>query len=147
MIFKGIVKPDDRFDLTMCNPPFHSSLAEANAGTSRKWQNLGKNTDKPKTLNFGGQNAELFCDGGEEAFIKRMILESIHFKTQCLWFTTLVSKSASLPNIYRALKQVNAVTVKTIEMAQGNKKSRFVAWTFLNVAHRNDWQVAGANRI
>ena len=147
MVFKGIVKPDERYDLTMCNPPFHSSLAEASAGTSRKWQNLGKNAGKCKTLNFGGQHAELFCEGGEVAFIQRMIIESAHIKTQCLWFTSLVSKSASLPTIYRTLKKVNAVTVKTIEMAQGNKKSRFVAWTFLDVAHKNAWQTAKASRI
>ena len=133
VIFKGIINSNDRFDLTMCNPPFHSSLAEANAGTARKWQNLGKNIDnKGKMLNFGGQNAELFCDGGEENFIKRMILESAHFKTQCVWYTTLVSKSASLPNVYRTLKQVNAATIKTIDMSQGQKKSRFVTWTFIN---------------
>jgi len=48
----------------------------------------------------------------------------------CIWFTTLVSKQENLPLIYKALKNVNALQVKTIDMAQGQKISRIVAWTF-----------------
>jgi len=138
-VFKGVVGPGERFNLTMCNPPFHGSLEEANTGTQRKWQNLGKGTSKHghknqgPALNFGGQAAELFCAGGEEAFVNRMVNESAQFASQCCWFTTLVSKAASLPGIYQALKRVHALQVKTIDMAQGQKKSRIVAWTFLKV--------------
>ena len=135
-IFKGVIKQGEHYDLTMCNPPFHASLAEAQAGTQRKWRGLGKGVSKSKgndqsvILNFGGQSNELFCEGGEEAFATAMISESKQFATQCLWFTTLISKAASLPSVYRALKKVNALEVKTIEMVQGQKKSRVVAWTF-----------------
>jgi len=55
-IFKGIVFDDEWFDLTLCNPPFHASLAEASEGTQRKWQNLGKQDAKDEAnpgLNFG----------------------------------------------------------------------------------------------
>jgi 23S rRNA (adenine1618-N6)-methyltransferase len=41
-IFKGIVKEGERFHLSICNPPFHASLEEANAVNERKWRNLGK---------------------------------------------------------------------------------------------------------
>ena len=58
-IFKGIITPKDYFHLTMCNPPFHASEAEANKGTQRKWKNLGKGHSNK--LNFGGQKAELWC--------------------------------------------------------------------------------------
>lgn len=125
-IFSGVVQPDESFDLVMCNPPFHSSLAEANSGTRRKWKNLGK---KPsQVLNFGGQGAELWCEGGEEAFVCEMIAESVAVKSR--WFTSLISKSASLPGIYRALNKAGVRDSCTIEMAQGQKKSRIVAWTF-----------------
>lgn len=125
-IFSGVVQADESFDLVMCNPPFHSSLAEANSGTRRKWKNLGK---KPsQVLNFGGQGAELWCEGGEEAFVCEMIAESVAVKSR--WFTSLISKSASLPGIYRALNKAGVRDSRTIEMAQGQKKSRIVAWTF-----------------
>jgi 23S rRNA (adenine1618-N6)-methyltransferase len=133
-IFKGIIQPNDFFNATLCNPPFHATLADAQAGTKRKWQNLGVNSSKTKTakLNFGGQAAELYCDGGEVAFVSRMIEESIQFKSQCTWFTSLISKAASLPSIYRTLKNAQASKVKTIDMSQGQKQSRIVAWTFNN---------------
>ena len=124
-IFKGILSDDFQFDLSMCNPPFHATLSEARAGTKRKWKNL---KIKTHALNFGGQSNELWCPGGETTFIKRMIEESINVK--CKWFTTLVSKASSLSNIYTALEKIGAAEVRTINMGQGQKKSRIVAWTF-----------------
>ena len=137
-IFQNIVTPNEKFDLTMCNPPFHATLAEARSGTQRKWRNLGIESNKKKipVLNFGGQGRELCCEGGEEAFVCRMIVESARYHGSCMWFTTLISKSASLPGVYRAIKKVNAVENRTIEMAQGQKKNRIVAWTFLDVQQR-----------
>lgn len=140
LIFKGVIHQGEKFALTMCNPPFHGSLEEAQAGTQRKWRGLGKNSAKlgstSLVLNFGGQNAELYCEGGEQAFVTAMIKESKQYATQCVWFTTLISKAASLPAVYSALKKVNALEVKTIEMSQGQKKSRIVAWTFLNTSQQ-----------
>ena len=144
-IFKGIIKPTDFFDITVCNPPFHASLAAAQAGTQRKWQQLaqGKASNKnlkTSTLNFGGQGAELYCAGGEKAFINSMITESTQFATQCFWFTTLVSAAANLPGFYKTLKKVGALQVKTIDMAQGNKKSRILAWTFFDEKQQQAWR-------
>ncbi len=125
-IFEGIVRPGESFDLTLCNPPFHASKRDAEAGTRRKWKNLGVNRENP--LNFGGRNAELWCEGGGEAFLCRMIDESR--KVDSRWFTSLVSKSATLPALYRALRSAGATEVKTIEMSQGQKVSRLIAWRF-----------------
>ncbi len=125
--FKGIIKKGERFDLTMCNPPFHASAAEAAAGTQRKLRNLG---GKKVGLNFGGTAGELWCAGGELAFIQRMITQSTTFAESCGWFTTLVSKSAHLPKLEQALRQVKASDIKVIDMAQGQKKSRILAWRF-----------------
>lgn len=124
-IFKGVVDENSTFAVSMCNPPFHASLSEAKAGTTRKWKNLKVKTN---ALNFGGQSNELWCPGGEVAFIKRMIEESINVK--CRWFTTLVSKASSLPSIYHTLDKVKPSEIRTISMGQGQKKSRIIAWTF-----------------
>jgi len=144
-VFKGVLKADELFDLTMSNPPFHASMSEARAGTERKWQNLGKKAvsksvgKKAPVLNFGGQAAELCCEGGEEGFVGRMIEESAQFSTRCLWFTSMVSKATSLPTIYRALKRVGVQDSRTIEMAHGQKKSRIVCWTFFSARQRQAW--------
>jgi 23S rRNA (adenine1618-N6)-methyltransferase len=128
--FKGIIQPDEVFDVSICNPPFHASLEEATTGTQRKIKNLGGKKSTKPTLNFGGQNAELWCEGGEENFIKKMIEESATIPNKCHWFTSLVSKKEHLPCIYQALKRVRAIEVRTIDMAQGQKISRIVAWRF-----------------
>jgi 23S rRNA (adenine1618-N6)-methyltransferase len=114
----------------MCNPPFHDSAAAARAGSERKRRNLGQAEDA--ALNFGGQQQELWCEGGEVAFILRMIAESKQFGRQVKWFTTLVSRGDNLPPLYRALTEAGAVKVVKKEMAQGQKQSRFIAWSFMD---------------
>ncbi len=138
-IFVNIINKDEKYDFTLCNPPFHKSLDEALAGNKRKVQNLTKQKNTKSALNFGGKNNELWCEGGEIAFIKNMIKESLKFPKNCLWFTTLVSKKENLPFIYKALKDIKAVEVKTIEMAHGQKISRIVAWTFLSKDEQKTW--------
>ena len=139
-IFKNIITPEDRFAFTICNPPFHKSEEEANKGTLRKISNLNQQKTTKAVLNFGGQNGELWCDGGELRFITQMIYESVKYPLNCLWFTTLVSKKENLSTIYKTLSKVNAVEIKTVNMAQGQKTSRFVAWTFMTADQQKAWQ-------
>jgi len=138
-IFRGIIQDGDFFDLTICNPPFHASVAEAQAGTMRKLRNLKQGKSAKPVLNFGGQHNELWCDGGEERFVRDMIFQSRQFAASCLWFSTLISKESNLTSVYRTLKKTGAVAVKTIPMGQGNKSSRIVAWTFLPADKQAQW--------
>lgn len=138
-IFQGIVAPRERFALTLCNPPFHASLAEASKGTERKLRNLGKAATAKPVLNFGGQKAELWCEGGEAAFLANMIAQSKAFASQCLWFSSLVSKKENLPAAKQGLSRVGARQVRVLEMAQGNKTSRVLAWSFLDEAASRQW--------
>jgi len=73
-------------------------------------------------------------------FITQMIFESAKYPLQCFWFTTLVSKKENLSSIYKTLSKVNAVEIKTVDMAQGQKTSRFVAWTFMTADQKKAWQ-------
>ncbi|CAM4144269.1 23S rRNA (adenine(1618)-N(6))-methyltransferase RlmF [Pseudoalteromonas ostreae] len=135
-IFKGVINSKDLFHLTLCNPPFHASAEEANKGSERKWKNLGKSPSK--TLNFGGQHNELWCEGGEQQFIVNMIIESEQFAQQCLWFTSLVSKKDTLPALQAQLQKQPVAEVKVVEMAQGQKVSRFIAWSYFDQATREE---------
>lgn len=138
-IFAGVSDAHEYFDLTLCNPPFHASLGEAKAGTQRKWQNLGKGAAQAPVLNFGGQGRELWCKGGEFAFVRRMIQESVPGHANVLWFSSLVSKSENLPMLQALLKEAGARDTRVLEMAQGQKKSRILAWTFMDEGQRRDW--------
>jgi 23S rRNA (adenine1618-N6)-methyltransferase len=105
-------------------------MKEASESTDRKWKNLGKSPDTNTTLNFGGKNAELWCEGGEERFLQHMITESENFAQSVGWFTSLISKKETLTSCYRALEKVKASDVRTINMQQGQKTSRILAWKF-----------------
>lgn len=139
-IFKNIILPEDKFTFTICNPPFHASAEEAKKSTNRKVVALHKDATIKPILNFGGQNTELWCKGGELGFLTQMIYESVKYPIQCFWFTSLVSKKENLKSIYKLLNKVGAVEIKTIEMAQGQKISRMVAWTFLSETQQKNWK-------
>ena len=138
-IFSGILQKDERVDVSICNPPFHASLEESQAGTLRKLSNLKNKKIIKAELNFGGKEGELWTEGGEKRFILNMIRESKRFGKSCCWFSTIVSKQSNLKYIYRELDEIMAEEYKTIPMGQGNKTSRIVAWTFLSVKEEKKW--------
>lgn len=127
-VLKSVVRPGERFALTVCNPPFNASPAEADAGTRRKWTNLGRRPGQER--NFGGHGGELWCPGGEAAFAQTLVEESAAFAGQVGWFTVLLSKASTVDGLKPALKRAKAADVRVVEMAQGQKKSRLLAWTF-----------------
>jgi 23S rRNA (adenine1618-N6)-methyltransferase len=139
-IFSGIIKEDEAFDFSLCNPPFHISADAALAGSQKKNKNLARHSHKRRgkdstaknqsSLNFGGQHNELWCEGGEFEFVRSMINESVDFKKQVKWFTTLLSKKENVAPLLHLAKKLGASECKTINMAQGAKASRFIAWRF-----------------
>ena len=149
-IFTGLLRNGENFDFTMCNPPFHASPDEVLAVSQRKWHKLGKpgaakgsasSMPQPR-LNFGGGGTELWCNGGERGFVKTMIEQSAQIPKRVLWFTTLLSKADNLTPLQGVLKKARVVDTRIINMAQGKKQSRIVAWSFLNAGERARWRRA-----
>ena len=138
--FYGVISKEEQIDITVCNPPFHASPEEAAEGTQRKNKNLKGNKEVEAGKNFGGKSNELWCEGGENKFVRNMVRESKKFASSCFWFTTLVSKQSNLKSIYKSLENEKAVEIKTIAMGQGNKTSRIVAWTFLTPLEQKEWR-------
>ena len=142
-IFTGLLRSGENFDFTMCNPPFHASPDEVLSVSQRKWNNLNKpgaqkGSAQPR-LNFGGGGTELWCNGGERGFVKTMIEQSTQIPRRVLWFTTLLSKADNLTPIKAVLKKARVVDTRIIDMAQGQKQSRIVAWSFLSAGERSKW--------
>ena len=140
VIFQSVLLRGEVVDLVCCNPPFHESAAAAQAGSQRKERNLRGTRNAAPVLNFGGQAAELWTDGGERGFVSRMILESARFSEQVCWFSVLVSKSENLQFLQGQLDRVGVREQRVIDMAQGNKKSRLLVWTFLTERQRAAWR-------
>jgi len=139
-LFDGIIQADDYFDFSMCNPPFHASREEAEAGTRRKWKNLKKHGKKPTHRSFSGQSNELWYPGGEKAFLKNMIHQSARIKNQVYWFTTLISKKSNVDAVEQMLRHFGAEDGRIIDLAYGNKTARLAAWTFLQDKQRRVWR-------
>jgi 23S rRNA (adenine1618-N6)-methyltransferase len=151
-VFRGIIKPGEQFDFSMCNPPFYESEQEATTQHIRKMRNLQRNNkmcadkfisksnmrDGKKGLEeraFGGMEHELWCTGGEKAFVGRMIKESSRdeYRHAVKWFTTLVSSESSILFFNKLLVtpgRTRARTIKVIDMNYGNKSSRILCWNF-----------------
>ena len=152
-MLEGLLLPGESFEVSLCNPPFHSSPEAAEEGARRKWKNLGKAAQGPPAakgkpaLNFGGQGAELWCPGGESQFVRRLIEESARDRARCFWFTTLVSKQSNVPSIQGALKRARAVESRVLELTQGQKTSRIVAWTFLDERQQAEWRARRWERV
>ncbi len=129
-IFEGVISPEDQFDITVCNPPFHASQKDAIRSNQQKVRNLALRSSKTTQLNFGGSADELWCNGGELLFLKKMIKESAHFKSQCRWFSSLVSNVENIKPALKILKKQAASNIKQLDMKQGNKLTRILAWSY-----------------
>ncbi len=138
-VLQTVFQPDELIDLVVCNPPFHASQAEAEAGTLRKLRNLKKKKIKQPQLNFGGKGGELWTDGGERRFVLNLINESAQYPKSCAWYSTLVSKQSNLKTFYDRIEYIGASMHKTKEMGQGNKTSRLISWTFLGANEMQAW--------
>lgn len=154
-IFQHLIQPGEHYQLTLCNPPFYASAEEAQAENQRKQRNLSRHQQKRQEVvssapeldgvssdpwgkakaraeqrNFGGQQNELWCEGGELAFLQRMARESREYSRQVDWFTSLVSKQDNVPLLLEYLKRQGAKKTEVVKMSQGQKISRFIAWCF-----------------
>ena len=125
-ILTDVIEKDDAFTIAMCNPPFYKSAEEAQGANRRKTRNLGTNAVR----NFAGNNNELWYVGGEKAFLHNYLYQSSLFKTQCVWFTSLVSKKENVESMQKSAKKLGAIAFKIIPMQQGNKVTRIVAWRY-----------------
>lgn len=141
-IFNGVVSSRELWDFTICNPPFHDSAESAKQQSLRKIKNLTAQKKPDVILNFGGQHRELWCQGGEVEFIQNMMTESLDWSRNCFWFTSLVSQKDHLMALEKMAKSLPIRQFKIIEWANGNKQTRFIAWSFLTPQQEKEWKLA-----
>ncbi|MFD2914697.1 23S rRNA (adenine(1618)-N(6))-methyltransferase RlmF [Psychroserpens luteus] len=138
-ILTGILKPTEKVNAAMCNPPFYKDEEHANESTLLKQKGLGKQTSKV-VRNFSGTAKELWYPGGEKAFVHNYLYQSSLLKTNCFWYTCLVSRTQHVLSMETSLKKLGATDFKILQIALGNKISRVVAWTFLTEKEQEDWK-------
>lgn len=142
-IIKGIMQANEYCDVSICNPPFHTSQEEAAHANKKKNRGLARNKTVTRTKetnkNFGGQHSELWYPGGEFAFVRKMIIESQAARTNCFLFSSLISQKKNIPKLQATLASCGAKFHTEIQIQHGNKISRLLAWSFLTDKQIKVW--------
>jgi len=168
-VFGGVWERDEAFDFVMCNPPFYPSAEAFAAESRRKVRNLarggkrraggrpgrddstagGSGAGRKGSDNFGGSGSELWCKGGEVAFVSRMVEESARYADRCLWFTSLVSRQDNVDKIEKRFKVKKTELVvgsgetikiwKKVRCGAGAKGSTILMWSYFPPEKHPEW--------
>ncbi|KAJ4390180.1 hypothetical protein N0V93_007654 [Gnomoniopsis smithogilvyi] len=112
-----------RIDFTMTNPPFYESEAEMLKSAAKK--------DRPPHSACTGAPIEMVCDGGEVAFVSRVLEESLILKERVQWYTAMFGMVSSLEIMVDKLRERAIDNYAVTEFVQGNKTRRWaLGWSF-----------------
>lgn len=117
-VLKNVILPHDTFDFTICNPPFFDLVSERKAkyGKVRTHHDLEESTQ-----------------GGEMMFLQKYAQESLNFKDQIKWFTTLCGKQSTCKFMKTYLEEmVSGLKIIIQEsILLGETKRWIIAWKFI----------------
>ncbi|KAJ7741984.1 S-adenosyl-L-methionine dependent methyltransferase [Mycena maculata] len=115
-------KEDARVDFTMCNPPFYSSHEDVLASAAAK-------EFEPSAV-CTGADVEMITPGGESAFVRRMVDESVGLRERCRWYTSMLGKMSSVTDVVEALRAHAIDNYGITEFVQGSTRRWAVVWSF-----------------
>ncbi|KAG8468058.1 hypothetical protein KFE25_007110 [Diacronema lutheri] len=168
-LLAGVRALDEEVDFVMCNPPFYGSASEFKRENARKLHGLAASARRrggaatpagagraagvgggatAGSDNFGGAESELWCPGGEVAFVGTLAAESRAAADSVLWFSSIVSRAEHVARVRSALASHRAspalggrsvAEVRTVLMGQGGKRTNLVFWSFKRPAERRAW--------
>lgn len=121
LILKGVIDEDKTYHFSMCNPPFF--------GLSETPKKRTEHRPPPKNATSGCQE-EVQTEGGEVAFVTKMIEDSAQLKDQVLIFTTLIGKRSSLRTLAKILEPYQVKSTIVTELRQGRTTRWVLAWSF-----------------
>ncbi|KAK6507467.1 hypothetical protein TWF481_005899 [Arthrobotrys musiformis] len=120
---EGEIISHERVDFTMCNPPFYSSINDMLSSA--------KNKAVPALSACTGSTTEMVTEGGEVAFVNRMVDESLKLQQKVRWYTSMLGKRSSVEKVVEKLKENKVDNYIVGEFVQGAKTRRWaVGWSF-----------------
>ncbi|XP_067010726.2 U6 small nuclear RNA (adenine-(43)-N(6))-methyltransferase [Anabrus simplex] len=125
-LLKGVLEPDVVYDFCMCNPPFFSSEDELDPVSKSRSPSRHPPHNAPT-----GSVGEVVVEGGEVAFIVRLMKESKELGTAVRIYTTKVGQKSSLLLLMVELRKLGVTSSAQTEFCQGNTARWGLAWTFL----------------
>ncbi|KAF9260061.1 S-adenosyl-L-methionine dependent methyltransferase [Marasmius fiardii PR-910] len=117
--------PSQNFYFTMCNPPFYSSTEDVVRSSEAK--EFG-----PSAV-CTGATVEMITEGGESAFVRRIVEESLVFGTRCKWYTSMLGKLSSVGEVVESLKANSIENYALTEFVQGQTRRWAVGWSFTRI--------------
>lgn len=112
-----------RLDFVMTNPPFYSSETDMLKSAAKK--------SRPPHSACTGAPVEMVCDGGEVAFVSRILDESLVLRERVQWYTAMFGIVSSLEVMVEKLREKAIDNYAVTEFIQGNKTRRWaIAWSF-----------------
>ena len=113
----------DSIDFTMTNPPFYESEEAMLRSASEK--------SRPPYTACTGAQVEMVTEGGEVAFVGRILEESLRLRNRVQWYTSMVGFMTSVTSLLKKIQEAGIDNFAVTEFVQGNKTKRWaVAWSF-----------------
>lgn len=110
-------------DFVMTNPPFYLSEDEMISSAKQK--------ARPPHSACTGAPVEMVCEGGEVAFVGRILAESLVLRDRVQWYTSMFGKVSSAEAFVESLRQNGIDNYAITEFIQGNKTRRWaIGWSF-----------------
>nr|KAJ3416281.1 hypothetical protein HK105_001277 [Polyrhizophydium stewartii] len=118
----GQAGADGSFDFCMCNPPFYKDPEQIEQSRKAK-------STAPAAVCMG-TSGEMITDGGEVAFVSRMVHESLVLRGRVRWYSSLLGFRSSARAIETLLRIEGVPVVRCDAFRQGPTTRWVVAWSF-----------------
>ncbi|OAA74269.1 hypothetical protein LEL_07850 [Akanthomyces lecanii RCEF 1005] len=113
----------------MTNPPFYKSAAEMDERAAEK--------SLPPLTACTGAPVEMVTDGGEVAFVGRILDQSLALRGRIQWYTAMLGFQSSVAALVLRLRDHDIGNYAVTEFVQGKKTKRWaVAWSFRSMRPR-----------
>lgn len=130
--------PDKDFAFCMCNPPFFEKseqydrfCEEPSVSSLTYTNNFESEFRSARHSETVASSAELYIDGGEVAFVNRIIDDSVCLRERIKIYTTMIGRKSSLRPLQQRLQRFgNDVKFTVYPLNQGKTKRWMLAWTF-----------------
>ncbi|KAF6749362.1 S-adenosyl-L-methionine dependent methyltransferase, partial [Ephemerocybe angulata] len=152
--------PSLRISFTMCNPPFYASVSEISASKAAKDEDAlstctGGDREmvyapSPTTLparppppakrseEYETAYAKAIREGGEIAFLARMVDESLYLGERGGWYTSMLGKMRSVPDVVGLIKLAGIDNYAITQFTQGQTRRWAVGWSFSSLRLPDD---------
>ncbi|KAK6537626.1 hypothetical protein TWF694_011800 [Orbilia ellipsospora] len=119
-----VTESAENIDFTMCNPPFYSSVNDMMSSAKLK--------SVPPLSACTGSTTEMVTEGGEVAFVSRILDESLKLREKVKWYTSMLGKLSSVEKVVEKLKENGVSNYLVGEFVQGVGKTKrwAVGWSF-----------------